>query len=91
MIGRVSFLNALAILRTHANSVVDGASVSSAASLPIQPPETTVGLLPTCNGGSKGYTYRVSDANSPTWNAALAGGGSVEVLALCNGTSWTAH
>jgi hypothetical protein len=60
-------------------------------SLPIQSPVTTVGLLPNCNSGSKGYTYRVSDASAPMWNAPLAGGGSVEVLALCNGANWTAH
>ena len=61
------------------------------ASVPIQPPETRVGLLPSCDSGSKGYIYRVSDANAPSWNAPLTGGGSLEVLALCDGTKWTAH
>ena len=33
----------------------------------------------------------VKDATAPSYNATLAGGGSVKTLALCNGTNWTAH
>ena len=52
---------------------------------------TTIGALPTCNSGMSAAAYYVTDANAPTWNATLAGGGAVKVLAVCNGTNWTAH
>jgi len=51
----------------------------------------TVATLPTCNSTTAWYIYPVSDASSPTWNGTLSGGGSTKVLALCNGSNWTAH
>jgi hypothetical protein len=54
-------------------------------------PNTTVSQLPPCNSITKYSVYVVSDASSPSWNSALSGGGSTEVIAFCNGTTWTAH
>jgi len=51
----------------------------------------TVGALPTCSSGRKGALFEVMDANSPTWNGALSGGGTSVVLALCDGSVWRAH
>lgn len=45
----------------------------------------------TCNAGNEGVLAAVTDANSATFNAALAGGGANHVLAYCNGTGWTVH
>jgi hypothetical protein len=52
---------------------------------------STVGALPTCNTGTEGYLYVVNDANSPTYNGTLSGGGVSRVLALCNSNVWKAH
>jgi hypothetical protein len=52
---------------------------------------TTVGALPACNAGSKFQSYVVSDANAPTYNATLAGGGAVVAVAVCDGLTWKAH
>ncbi|MGB3930515.1 MAG: hypothetical protein WBL20_16330, partial [Sphingobium sp.] len=49
----------------------------------------TVGTLPTV--GTADRLCSVTDANAPTWNATLAGGGAVRCLAYDNGTNWTAH
>ncbi|KWF26615.1 hypothetical protein WT56_00370 [Burkholderia pseudomultivorans] len=57
----------------------------------MQLPVTTVAGLPSCGGTQKGMLYAVSDANSPSYNAALAGGGSASVPVYCNGSAWTAH
>lgn len=56
-----------------------------------KPKNTVVASLPTCNAGAKYQTYAVSDASAPTYGAALAGGGAVVALAVCDGTNWTAH
>ena len=74
---------------TSANTLtVNGAVAPTAA---IEPAQKTVASLPTCNSGAKGQLYAVTDANAPSWNAALSGGGSSAVLALCNGVAWVAH
>jgi hypothetical protein len=52
---------------------------------------STVSTLPVCNAGLKGTTAMVSDATSPTYNAALTGGGTVSVPVYCNGSNWSAH
>jgi hypothetical protein len=45
-----------------------------------------------CTSATNGFVYYVTDANSPAYNANItSGGGSTKVLALCNGTNWTAH
>lgn len=36
-----------------------------------------------------GMTYVVTDSNTNTWGANIAGGGSNTVLAWYNGTNWT--
>lgn len=51
----------------------------------------TVATLPTCNSGEAGTIAYVTDATSPTYNGTLTGGSTSKVLALCNGTAWTAH
>lgn len=57
-----------------------------------QLPVTTVASLPTCNAGTKGTMYAVSDFNgTPTYNGALTGGGSTSLPVFCNGSSWTQH
>jgi hypothetical protein len=52
---------------------------------------TTVATLPICNTALKGDLRYVTDASSPTYGGSLVGGGSTSALALCNGSSWTAH
>lgn len=52
---------------------------------------TVVGNLPTCGSNNQGAIAAVTDANAPTWGGTLTGGGTTEVLAVCNGTIWTAH
>ncbi len=55
----------------------------------------TVAGLGACSSGSNKYIVRfVTDANSPTWNTTLSGGGSgagAAVFAICDGVSWKAH
>ena len=54
-------------------------------------PSSTVAGLPACTSGLRGQWYMITDATTPTYNAALAGSGAVVVPAICNGTSWTSH
>jgi hypothetical protein len=56
-----------------------------------RPVVTVVASLPTCNFSRRGYTYTVSDATAPAYNATVAGGGAVVVPVVCNGANWTAH
>jgi hypothetical protein len=51
----------------------------------------TVATLPACNAGLKATLAVVTDANAPTYNATVAGGGAVTIPVFCNGTNWTAH
>jgi hypothetical protein len=51
----------------------------------------TVSTLPSCNARSVGNLYYVTDANAPSWNATVSGGGSAVVMAFCNGANWVAH
>ena len=51
-------------------------------------PVTTVSGLPTCNSGSQGVMYFVTDALAPVALATLAGGGAVKIGVTCNGTNW---
>jgi hypothetical protein len=48
----------------------------------------TVANLPTCNSTTEGSTLPVSDSNSTTFHATLAGGGNSHVRAYCDGTNW---
>ncbi len=47
-----------------------------------------VSLLP-CTSNRFGATAVVSDSSTAVWGAAIAGGGSNQVGAFCNGTAWT--
>lgn len=49
----------------------------------------TVATLPTV--GTAGRLAYVTDANSPTYNATVAGSGSSVILVFDNGTNWTCH
>jgi hypothetical protein len=66
-------------------------STQSAGSVQMQPAQFTVATLPACNASSKALLLVVTDATSPTYNAALTGGGAVVVPVLCNGSAWTSH
>ncbi len=51
----------------------------------------TVATLPACNSSFEGQMEGVSDAASPSYLAAVTGGGSTHVPVYCNGTAWVAH
>lgn len=53
-----------------------------------QRPTTVVGSLPTCNSGTKGAMYFVTDTLLPAALAIVAAGGAVQVGVTCNGTNW---
>lgn len=67
--------------------VVDSTGAVTATSVKITP--ITVSALPTCNSGAKGTQSYVTDSNTSTWGATIAGGGANNVGASCNGTNWT--
>ncbi|HYD05897.1 MAG TPA: hypothetical protein VEC60_09230, partial [Reyranella sp.] len=48
----------------------------------------TVAQLGTCTVAKQGQRRRVSDANAPSWGAAVAGGGTVDTDVRCIGGSW---
>lgn len=57
-------------------------------------PASTVAGLPACTASLTGIMRYVTDANAPTYNSAVAGGGvgqSANIPVFCNGTAWTAH
>lgn len=54
----------------------------------LQTGTTTVGSLPTCNAGTKGARFFVTDANAATFHTTAAGGGSNNVGVTCDGTNW---
>lgn len=49
----------------------------------------TVATLPTV--GTAGRLAAVTDANAPTYNATVAGGGAVNIPVYDNGANWTCH
>jgi len=55
-------------------------------------PLATVGAggsqLPTCNSGTKGAMYIVTDALTPVAIATVVGGGAVSIGVTCNGANW---
>lgn len=57
----------------------------------VQLPIYTVATLPVCNSNTTGTLASVTDATSPTYNAALTGGSTVHIPVFCNGTAWSAH
>ncbi len=42
-----------------------------------------------CTSGRRGAITSITDSNTNTWAATIAGGGANFVMALCNGTNWT--
>jgi len=59
---------------------------------PVQMSVATVGTLPACGATRKYAVMAVSDqSGAPTYRGALTGGGSLAVLAYCNGSAWEAH
>jgi hypothetical protein len=51
----------------------------------------TVAQLPSCPTSGAGAMAYVTDANTPSWNATVSGGGSSKVPVVCDGTNWTVH
>jgi len=51
----------------------------------------TVATLPACGTANKGALLMVTDATTPTYNAALTGSGAIVVPVFCNGSAWTSH
>jgi hypothetical protein len=49
----------------------------------------TYSSLPKCNSAVTGMTKRITDASTSVWGATIAGGGTNNVLAYCDGTNWT--
>ncbi len=45
--------------------------------------------LPTCNPGNLGNLQIITDSNTATWGATIAGGGASGVLGMCNASVWT--
>lgn len=55
----------------------------------IDPNPVTVGTLPACTAGLKFGRRTVSDAAAaPVYNATAAGGGSIALPVMCDGTNW---
>ncbi len=92
--GGVAQLKATAHAKMIVNSVtnLDCSTTACAFGLPAQVPTYTVATLPACGSTvAAGAIAYVTDASSPSYNAALAGGSSTKTLAMCNGSAWTAH
>jgi hypothetical protein len=75
---------------THTN-ILSAPNITIKSTGVVIPGSYNVSTLPACNAGLQGGIAYVHDANAPTYNAALTGGGSVAVLAFCTGSAWTAH
>lgn len=50
---------------------------------------TAFASLPSCTSGIEGTLRSVSDSNTLTWGANIAGSSTNHVLAYCDGTNWT--
>jgi len=77
----------IAVYGTASGGALSASFTGGAVLLPVY----TVSTLPTCGAGLNGAAAYVTDATTPAYNATLTGGGAVRVLAICNGTNWTAH
>lgn len=58
---------------------------------PVQLPNYTVATLPACAAATAFSMAVVTDANSPTYNGALTGGGTTKIPVFCSGSAWSAH
>ncbi len=54
-----------------------------------QTPISTYSALPTCAAQTKGNVATVTDSNTVTWGATIAGSSTNVVLGYCDGTNWT--
>lgn len=45
--------------------------------------------LPACAAGTEGHFFAVTDSNTVTWGATVAGSSTNHILAYCDGTNWT--
>ena len=77
--------------RCNGSACINLSTTAAALTVPVQLPKSTVSALPTCNSALEGALAAVTDANSTTFNAALAGSGANHVMAYCNGSGWTVH
>ncbi len=78
----------------HPVATVDPTTATWTFNNAVRIPPVTVATLTgaiRCAGGTEGYLAPVIDANSATFNAALAGGGANHVIGYCNGTGWVVH
>lgn len=49
----------------------------------------TLSSMGTCNASAAGTIGYITDSNTTTWGATIAGGSSSKVLAFCDATNWT--
>jgi len=65
---------------------------SALVCVPPTRPLATIGAggsqLPTCNSGTKGQMFMVTDALTPVAIATVVGGGAVSIGVTCNGANW---
>lgn len=47
--------------------------------------------LPVCSSTTEGLHRWITDANTATWGATVAAGGTNHVGVVCNGTAWTVY
>ena len=64
------------------------AAAANISALPVRLKGYTVAGLP---AGTQGDLAFVTDANAPTYNATVAGGGAVVIPVFYNGTNWVCH
>lgn len=57
---------------------------------PLKVTATTVSGLGTCNSGSEGRMWGVTDALTPSFLVAVTGGGTTHSPVYCNGSNWVA-
>lgn len=55
----------------------------------IKPKPVLFSALPTCAAGTEGAVQGVTDSNTATWGATIAGSGLNHVLGYCDGANWT--
>ena len=79
--------NDLVLQRNNVNGLTLAAAANISA-LPVRLKGYTVAGLP---AGTQGDLAFVTDANAPTYNATVAGGGAFVIPVFYNGTNWVCH
>lgn len=82
--GRISSEGCLSWGTTFVDCGKDNALIQGSASIGGH----TVGTLPTCIAGLKGFTATANDLTAPTYGGTLTGGGSAVRTVTCDGTNW---